>query len=386
MRELALHRTLYYASLALSHVFAWILLFDALRMAGSVPAALALVSILYVLAHTGALFLTPLAGMALRNGVRRTLSLAVLCYALALFVLAVAFSGGFGSAMTNAWLGSLGFVAFYALHRALYFAPFEVEASLFGARTRMLREIVLATVPALAAFIVVLPSGHLWVLSIGALLALLSLLPASRLPERYERFEWTYGESFAALMHRPHRRLVFGSFFDGIQGAGLLFFWPLALFFIVSGSYLALGFVFSLTLLLTILARYLLRPYTASTLVWSPDTRATVMLSSWLMRFSAFSPISAAVADTVYYAGSPHRVYALDPLTLEQAADRGGYIDELTTLKEMAYAAGRVCIGLVAAGVALTESIYAFFGVTFAFVVFASLISIYLVRSESQLK
>jgi hypothetical protein len=352
-------------------------------MFGSVPLALALVSTLYVLAHMGALFFTPLAGMALRHGARRILMLAVLCYALALVTLAMAFSGGFGSALSNAWLGSLGFVIFYALHRALYFAPYEVEAALSRSGTRMILEICLAILPAFAALILIQQSGHLWILGAGALLALVSLIPAARLPERYERYEWSYGESFAALMHRKHRRLVFGAFSDGIQGAGLLFFWPLALFFIVSGSYLGLGFVFALTLLLTMLLRYLLQPYLSTSLVWSPDTRATVLLSSWLMRFSAFSPLSAAVADTVYYAGSPHRVYALDPLTLEQVADGGAYIDELTTLKEMAYAAGRICIGLAAAGVALTESLYAFFGVVFVLAIFASLASLYLIRSET---
>ncbi len=385
MSDLSLHRTLYRAALASSHIFAWVLLFDALRVFGSLYAALALVTLLYAISHTLSLFFTPLAGMSLGHSVKRTLSLAVLSYTLALTTLILAFSGIFGSTKASALIGCIGFVIFYALHRALYFAPFSVEASLVENRTTTLTEVVLAVLPVATGVLLMLPSGYVYALGLSAVIALLSLLPVRTLPERYERFEWSYGDAFFALFVRGHRRLVLGSLADGMQAAGLLFFWPLALFFIVSGSYLSLGFVLALTLLLTMLLRHLLHPYLSTKIVWSPDTRATVMLSSWLMRFSAFSPLSAAIADTVYYTGSTHRVYALDPLTLEQTADGGSYIDELTTLKEMAYAIGKIMLALIAVGAALTESLYVFFGTAFLLAILGSLISVYLVRSERKL-
>ena len=380
--DLTLHRTLYRAALASSHIFAWIMLFDALRIFGSEFAALGLTIFLYVLAHTLSLFLTPLAGHALRNGIRRALSLAVLSYAFSILILAAAFTGFFGAAATNAWVGSVGFLVFYALHRALYYAPFSVEAGLVGYRIHPFTEISLAIIPVAAGLLISLPGGFFYALIVGTSLALASLVPLRSLPERPERFEWSYGEAFAALLVRNHRRLVWGAVFDGMQAAGLLFFWPLLLFLLLGGSYLALGFFIAVTLLLTMLIKHVAHPYLASSLVWSADTRATVALSSWLMRLSAFSPISAALADTVYYVGSTHRVYALDPMTFDQAADGGSYMDELTALKEMGYAVVKIIIGLLVAGAATTESYYVLFGVAFVVAAFASLMSVYLIRSE----
>ncbi len=385
MNDLTLHRTLHRAALSASHIFAWIMLFDALRSFGSTYAALGFIAGFYVAAHFLSFIFAPLAGKALRYGIRRALSLSVISYAAALMSLAAAFTGVFGGPFENAFWGSLGFIVFYALHRALYFAPFSVEAGMVEYHTRTFSEVALAIIPAAVGVLLVLPQGFMYALLLGVALSLASLIPVRTLPERYERFEWSFGEAFSALFVKAHRRLVWSSFFDGMQAAGLLFFWPLALFFLFSGSYVALGFCIALTLLLTLLVRHYAHPYVSSKVVWTPDTRATVMLGSWLIRLSAFSPLSAAAADAVYYSASPHRVYALDPLTFEQMADGGSYLDELTTLKEMSYAMGKICIGLLAGGMAATESLYLFFGVAFVCAVFASLISVYMVRSESRI-
>jgi hypothetical protein len=95
--------------------------------------------------------------------------------------------------------------------------------------------------------------------------------------------------------------------------------------------------------MLVILARLLFRRIFASPAVQrSTPVHVTMIMSGWVLRLVAGSPLGVVIADSYAYATHPARGTLTDPFSFEQAADSGSFIDEYTALKEIALAFGRI--------------------------------------------
>lgn len=352
-RALQSHRFLLRLALSAGNIFAWVVVFRVLYIGGGdLERALAGVGALYVLSQAIMFVLTPLTGAALRHGMRRVLVYGTLACAFAFLSVAVLFapqvtlSGEFVFSMIA------GFVVLSGIHRALYWIPYAAAVEREGAsRASFVREAAIALMPLCGGLALVTPSGAaaLFIAVVAAIV--LSLFPLAFVHEGYERFVWSFQETFEALLARTNRRLLFASILDGVQGVTLLLLWPLAVFFIVGQSYVLLGAILSATLLITFLARRVIRRgLRALGLERSVLTLATVVFSSWVLRLAAGTPLQVLVADVYYHGGIPARRFGIDARAFEQAADAGHFVDEYTALKEMGMALGRIvtCILFIA--------------------------------------
>lgn len=386
-RSLFVHRFLIRASLAAGNIFAWVFLFQALFNAGeSATGALGLTALAYAGSQTIALLLIPGSARSLRHGARRAMTYATLAYATALYCLAASFLGFFGSMPQNVWWGIAGFVVLTGIYRALYFVPFAVERNLsVYPANYFLIELFLVLLPVAGGLFTSFYLGPQFLLLASALLALAALIPLRSMPDAYERFEWGYEETWRAFLTPRNRPVAVASFLDGVHGTGLLFVWPLTVFLLSGSSYFFLGMIISLTLLGVLLMRRILVRGALRRAFQSRNVTLTFLASSWIMRFTAFSPLSVVIADAVQHTGVPSRTYAIDPVTFEQAADSAHFIDEYTALKEMGLAIGRMVPCLVIAALTVSGSLTLILGAALAFSAAASLISFMIQRSTRAL-
>ncbi len=121
-----------------------------------------------------------------------------------------------------------------------------------------------------------------------------------------------------------------------------------------------------------------MRPHVPQHLLDSKPIQTTLAASGWILRFSPFSPLIVVLADVSHHLGVPHRAYAIDAAAFEQVSDCGYLLDEVTALKEMGLAAGRVLACLVVASLIGSDSIYLILGVGLGMAAFASLAPLFL--------
>lgn len=347
------HRFLMRLAFAAGNVFAWVFAFRGFFLAsGSLEAALFAIATLYALMQAIVLIMTPLSGAALRHGMRRALAYGTLIAAFAFACFSLVFAPQVGAQFAFTMIAT--FVVFMGIHRALYWVPYRTESADTGAYVRpsFRQETLIALAPLIAGFIIEVEwLGPEALLAAVSLVVLAALVPLIRIPESYEGFEWGFGETFRNLFSPFNRGFLTLSILDGVQGAVLLLVWPLAAFVILGQSFLGLGFILTVTLILAPLGRRfvrsLLRHVSAER---STPILVTLVVSSWLFRLAAASPLQILVADVYYHSGTSPKRFSLDTSAFEQSADGAHYVDEYTALKEMGMAIGRILACLFLAG------------------------------------
>jgi len=378
VHPLSAHRFLVRVALSLSQIFAWILVFDATySVTQSVTDSLAVTVLAYAMVHALAFLLTPVAARALQFGVRRMIDYAVLSYATALVLIGSAFIGLLGEGLYNMWYGLLGFVLLNGLFRSLYFVAYRTES--YDSRTQRLslgHEVSLALMPLAGAIVLTGATlGFFWLPLLAAFVLLIALLPLSYTREMYEDYSWGYGETYTQLIEPRHRAIVVKSILDGVQGTGLILLWPLAIFLILDWSYIMLGGVLSATALILLAVNRHFSHHLAKKP--SDDIIAICTVGAWGMRCLAFSPVSMIAADVLHEVTVGRSRHSVDAHSFEQHADMGHYVDELTTLKQISLAAGRVFTALVVVALASSQSVHLMLGGGFALSLIAGFYAAY---------
>jgi hypothetical protein len=343
---LFIHRILLRLALGAGNIFALIVVFRVLfLLSHSIGISVALVSALYALTHGIAFLLTPLAGRALRHGVRRALVYGTFASALSFVPLATLFSGSVDAEYAFELLAA--FAVMQGIYRALYFVPYRTEVGTTRSPFVFAREALIALMPALAGYLLTSESAAFLVFAGIAAAAAASILPLLCIDETHEPYSWDYGETIGELLAKRNRTAVALFIFDGMQGAVLLFIWPLAVFLVLGMSFQALGAVLTATLCIAFLGRSLIRKFlNATRLSRSPVALAIIVFSSWIVRLGAASPIQVLAVDVYYNAGTAPRRFSVDPYAFEQAADGSHFVDEYTAIKEMGLAIGRIIVAV----------------------------------------
>lgn len=381
---LAVHRFLLRASLSIGTMFAWVLIFHALYVGGETESgALLLTALAYSFLQLLIFFITPLSARNVRYGTIRSMILASLAQAAAFLWLAASATEVFGNQVLNVWWGITGYVFLTGIYRALYWVPYSIvglsSRGHWSARTRFLLEVLLALTPVAVAIVITGSADGAWLALTGAgIFAFVSSLVLISVPDSYERFSWGYTETIRVLFSRENKKLFGSSFLEGLQGAGLLFLWPLTIFMLFNWSYITLGTLLSMTFLLVILLRRSFqRVFRHFSLHDNHRFHAAITSSAWVLRLVVFSPFAIVIADVLQHATVPARRLGLDPIAMEQAADSTHYIDEYTALKEMGNSLGRIfACGALVIGLMYAEPIVAL-ALALILVAVASIIHLY---------
>lgn len=380
-RARALHRVLLRVTLSAAQVYAWIFIFQFFYVRyGSIAEGIASVVLTYALTQVVTILLTPWTARALRHGFRRLMVYAVLLLASAFTVLSASFAGylgGFG------WGVGL-FAVLMGAYRALYWVPYEVALvgqarEVLPSRTRYAAEILVAFMPVVAGLLLTYgPVSPIVLLSLAAVLSVVSILPLSGMRDVHEGFVWNYRQTFHELFSHSRRRMTLEAVMHGIEGAALLLLWPLVVFILLDWSYPMLGVVLSVTYLFGLFIRSLFHTPLSRA---SSSTLALLAASAWIMRLTVGGAVGVILVDTYFYIGSRPQRRGIDMGTYEQSADNATFVDEHTALKEMGIALGRLSVCLLVVMLIAVTSIPLTFMIAFLCAAGAAAYSIYLARA-----
>lgn len=324
---------------------------------------------IYILMSVLIFFMTPVSAMLLaRFGVRALIAISIPFAAMSVWALSLHdVAPGFSPA-TSAAL----FAVFFAIHHSLYWVPYHVDfvqalskhhrGAVLGWYEDLLELVSVAT-PLIGAILIVI-TGFSDTLLFVALLCLMSLFPVYYVHDIYERFSWTYFETFKRLFHRKHRGILVGYGADGAQLAVATILWPIFLFELLSERFIAVGIVTTLTLLAILVLNmslgYLIDKFGPDRLVrWG----VVLSMSGWLLKSFVGNPFQVFMVDTYHKFGDAVMRLSRNVSGYSSAVDSGHYVDEYTAIAEMSYHLGKVLM-LVLAGVLIT-----YFGIRAVFFV-----------------
>lgn len=344
--HISTHRFLFRAALAAGTVFAWVIVFRLFYIATlNLEYSLAGTAALYALSQAIALILTPLSGMALRRGVRSVLLLGIVSSALAFTSIALLFEA---NPSRDAIFWVLGFFTLMTgIARAFYYLPYATAKKESQSLTPLIQDAAIALLPALGGVVLTSFTNGLFTLFVGcASLMLASALPIMRMRQHFEKYDWTYRETVQEVVARKNNLAVGLFILDGVQGAVLIFIWPLAMF-LVLGSFKTLGAVLTATFCVAFLGRYLVRTLFRSFRVRSPAVAVTIAVTTWVAKLAVASPIQILAVNIAYASGNSAARFNIDAQSFDQSADRGHFVDEYTAVKEMGLAIGRIAVSLL---------------------------------------
>ncbi len=250
----------------------------------------------------------------------------------------------------------LAYIGFAAIYRALYWIPYHVDFAesldkrMRGRQLAILRNIasvVLIAVPMIGG-IIITSSGFSAVFLFSIVIMLISTIPLFFMHNTYERFSWSYIESFRHLFARGNRPMFLANAASGAQGVALTIFWPIYVFTLLDERYTALGIIASLTVLVVIILRTLVGKLFDT---WSHKKMLVVGVvmatTGWVSKLFVQTPLEVFAADSYHNFGRTVNSLSFDATTYEQSADNGRYIDEYTAVKEMALSVGRIVMMLI---------------------------------------
>lgn len=312
------------------------------------------------------IFVMPAAQFLNRYGIR-TLILASLPFLafcnVGLFLIA---SGRIESEQ-GIWLAVFAFVAMAIIYRALYWIPYNTDMSLLldhskrGTQVALLSNIAdvnVAVMPFWAGVIVAL-FGFDWLFLLATMLTLLSAIPLFWIENKHEHYSWGFRETLRVLFSSETRPLLLGYSATGIQDGIQIVLWPLIVFLLLDGEYIALGAITALTFFTILLIRYVTGHFFDKGRKSSVLTVGAILSASgWIMKMAVATPFSVFVVDTYHGVGRIMNHTAIDIFAFEQAADNGRFVDEYTVLKEMALAIGRTLALLIVAFGAWMGGVY----------------------------
>lgn len=345
------HRVLTHAGMVIAGVFTVIFIYQ--YFGNSLFPVLWTFGALY----GGVALTTPLSARLLRIvGTRTVIILSLPCIVVSIMALyAIAETGSVGG-LPATW-GIVIFILFGILFRALYWVPYEVDMSQLLDRTHRgvqlaflqnTADVNVAAMPFWGGLIVAF-LGFGWLFLVSVALIILSTLPLVWVSNRFERYSWGYTETFREFFASRNRPLFLAYLGTGIQSGVQIVVWPLLVFLLLDGGFIALGAVAALTLFAILLLRFVTgRMFDGGKkgrlLRWG----AILSSSGWVLKLFVGSPISIVAVDTYHGFGQVVNGISVEAMTYEQASDNGRFVDEFTVLKEIGLNFGRVItLGLV---------------------------------------
>jgi len=269
-----------------------------------------------------------------------------------------------------------------SLISAFYWTPFHVDFAQFSTKGHRGRQIgIFYAIQRLVGVVAPMIGGALiaWVSYSASFLAavalvILSMIPLAFLPRSEVEYEFGFWETFQKLFNKRFRFLTLSMIALGAENIVGVVIWPIFLFQIFRGEYLEVGafaaviVVISLALQLG-LGKILDKSSQKKWLHWGVDLYAL----GWFMKAFVDTVAGVFAVSTFHSLGSIMMRTPLDVMTYEKAADSGHYIDEYTTIREIALNIGRVLMLVLLIGVTAHVSIpasfivaaAASFGVTF---------------------
>jgi len=241
------------------------------------------------------------------------------------------------------------------LFRTLYWVPYHVEFTRFTngkyrgrqmAYLAILGYLIGVGAPLLAGFLLMQGSFELLFI-LAVLILMISILPLKRLSHQEIKFDFSYKQTFQELFQRKHRRLRAAYFSDGAQGLVGIIIWPIFIYQLLDGQYLAMGAVTALVVIATVICQLMVGGYTDKV-----SKKKMMKVGSLIYAIGWVAKMFVATVFQIFVAGTFHSLAYIafrtpfDAFSYEKFADSGSYVDEYTVLREISSNLGRATMGL----------------------------------------
>ncbi|HPN81308.1 MAG TPA: MFS transporter [bacterium] len=248
-------------------------------------------------------------------------------------------------------------VAALEIRLALFWIPYHTNFARFTDKRNRGRVIAfLSSVSSLTSIAIPVIAG--WVIAnydfevlfmLVMLLVGISVVPLFLLKPTYEKFSFSFGQTWQNLFGRKFRRMFWSNFADGIENMIGAIIWPIVIFQLLQGDFLAVGAISSLIVFFSVALRMAVGSYTDKF-----DKRKLMRYGSVLYSLGWLFKVFVVTSFQIFVVSAYHSFAAImmrtpfDALMYEKTADAGHYVDELTVLREMALNLGRCfCIAIL---------------------------------------
>ncbi|RMD58875.1 MFS transporter [Candidatus Parcubacteria bacterium] len=309
-----------------------------------------LVFIYYILGHLFYALLLPVGAQYLNIiGLNNSLRLSVFFYASYFVVMHFLPYSIF-------WLLPLALVVL-TLSRLGFWLPYHVDIAQYtrkGDRGKQIsllwgtRMVLMVVMPAISGFLIKFFDFGA-VFAIATVLYLSAIIPYFALPKSQEKYVWGVRETFRRLFAPKNRRLVLANMANGAENVVSIVIWPIFIWQLLNGSFVKVGILSSLIVLVAVILQFLVGKYTDIL-----NKRKILHFGSLLYALGWLAKAFVLTAYQIFFVGTFHNFAQIfkdtpfDALNYEILADAGHYVDEYTVLKEIAVQAGKVLILLLA--------------------------------------
>lgn len=180
------------------------------------------------------------------------------------------------------------------------------------------------------------------------LICLASAIPLATLPRTKERFRWGYIRTWKEFFSRERRRTVAAYMGDGAENVIGIIVWPIFMWEILNGSYLQVGLLSSLVIIVTVLVQLGLGKF-----VDLKDKKRILKYGTffyfmgWMIKMFVATAFHIFIVSTYHSLSKMFTRTPFDAMTYEKAADQGHFVDEFTVIHEMAVNLGRFLMLIV---------------------------------------
>jgi hypothetical protein len=242
-------------------------------------------------------------------------------------------------------------IIFIIIYKSFYWIPYHVDFALFtNKKTRgrqlsillNISEIALVLTPLFGGYVIA-TYGFGYIFIISPLLFLITIPPLFSISNPKEKYSFTYLNTFKQLFKKKNRPILVGYSADGAQSVVAAIIWPIFIFQLFNGEYLSVGIVTALTLIAIVVLRLLIGDIIDR---WNRSKMITIgsifYTTGWIIKIFVETAFQVFLVDTYHNIGKTVNRITFDTNTYTQSADNGHYIDEFTSLKEIALNIGRI--------------------------------------------
>jgi YQGE family putative transporter len=242
------------------------------------------------------------------------------------------------------------------IFRTFYWVPYQVDFARFTSGKYRGRQMAYLAIlgyligvgsPLLAGLL--LTQGSFEILFILAIVTLmLSLIPLKKLSHQETKFDFSYQQAFRELFRKKHRRLRTAYFADGAQDLVGIIIWPIFIYQLLDGQYLAVGAVTALVVIATVICQLIVGGYTDKI-----PKKKMMKLGSLIYAIGWMAKTFVATAFQIFVVGTFHGLGYIafrtpfDAFSYERFTGHGTYVDEYTVLREISSNLGRTAMALV---------------------------------------
>ena len=248
------------------------------------------------------------------------------------------------------WIFVILMIIMIEIHMMMFWVPYHTDfASLTNKKERGRVIGFLSSISSLVSIFVPIISG--WIIYnydfdvlflIVIILIAVSVLPLFMVRPTYEKFSFSFLETWRQFFKKKNRPMALSFFSIGIENMIGGIIWPIFIFQLLEGNFLKVGVISSVIILSTIILQLVMGSYTDKfnkykLLKWGSGLyalgwilKAFVLTGFQIFVVSAYHNFAAIIMQTPFSA-----------ITYEKAADSGHYVDELTVLREIALNLGR---------------------------------------------